>query len=109
AAGVVVRQDALASRFQESCMVNPRPWLACLLLLAAAPRRNAPPPKPFDVVKLAEGVYGFVWRNPLQDPIEGNALFVINDRDVLVVDTGLLPSSARRMAAALRRLTAKPV
>jgi cyclase len=89
-------------------MVTVRPWLACLLLLAAAPL-SAAPPKPFDLVKLAEGVYGFVWRNPLQDPIEGNALFVINDRDVLVVDTGLLPSSAKRMAAELRRLTAKPV
>lgn len=90
-------------------MVHQRRWLACLLVLAAPPLRAAPPPKPFDVVRLADGVYGFVWRNPLQDPIEGNALFVINDRDVLVVDTGLLPSSARRMAAELRRLTTKPV
>ena len=90
-------------------MVILRRWLAFLLLVSAAPLAAEPPAKPFDVIKLADGVYGFVWRNPLQDPIEGNALFVINDRDVLVVDTGLLPSSARRMAAALRRLTTKPV
>ena len=90
-------------------MVILRRWLAFLLLVSAAPLAAEPPAKPFDVIKLADGVYGFVWRSPLQDPIEGNALFVINDRDVLVVDTGLLPSSARRMAAALRRLTTKPV
>ena len=90
-------------------MVTARRWLVGLLLVTAPPLRAAPPPKPFDVVKLADGVYAFVWRDPRQDPVEGNALFVINDRDVLVVDTGLLPSSARRMAAALRRLTSKPV
>src|SRR5215213_3635210 len=83
--------------------------LACLLLSTPMPLPAARPPKPYDVVQLADGVYGFVWRDPLQDPIEGNALFVINDRDVLVVDTGLLPSSARRMAAEVRRLTNKPV
>jgi cyclase len=83
--------------------------LACLLLSTPTPLQAARPPKPYDVVQLADGVYGFVWRDPLQDPIEGNALLVINDRDVLVVDTGLLPSSARRMAAEVRRLTKKPV
>ena len=87
-------------------------WFLLVLLVAASVTASAAvsgPPKPYDVVKLADGVYGFVWRDPLQDPIEGNALFVINERDVLVVDTGLLPSTARRMAAALKTLTSKPV
>jgi glyoxylase-like metal-dependent hydrolase (beta-lactamase superfamily II) len=75
-------------------------------VVAAPPQ---PPAKPYDIVKLADGVYGFVWKNPVQDPIESNALFIINDRDVVVVDAGILPSSARRMAAALRKLTSKPV
>ena len=64
---------------------------------------------PHDVVKIADGVYGFMWRDPLADPIQGNALFVINDNDVVVVDTALLPSTARVMAAELRKLTPKPV
>ena len=63
----------------------------------------------YEVVRLADGVHGFVWKNPFADPIQGNALFIINDRDVVVVDTGLLPSTARVMAAELRKLTAKPV
>jgi len=54
-------------------------------------------------------VYGFVWKDPLEDLIEGNSLFVVNDEDVLVVDTGNFPSSARRMVAELERLTDKPV
>lgn len=77
----------------------------CIAIASGA----AAAPKAFEVVTLAEGVHGFVWKDPLQDPIEGNALFIVNDRDVVVVDTGLLPSSARAMAAELRRLTPKPV
>jgi len=66
-------------------------------------------PKAWDVVTLADGVHGFVWRDPLADPIEGNALFIVNEEDVVVVDSGLLPSSARIMAGELAKLTAKPV
>lgn len=83
--------------------------LAASISLAAFLRAEDPGPKPYDVVTLADGVYGFVWRDPLQNPIEGNALFVVNDRDVLVVDTGILPSTARRMASELRKRTSKPV
>ncbi len=82
---------------------------AAAILLAALPAAAAYTPKAYDVVTLAEGVHGFVWRDPLADPIEGNALFIVNEEDVVVVDTGLLPSSARIMAAELRKLTAKPV
>jgi glyoxylase-like metal-dependent hydrolase (beta-lactamase superfamily II) len=83
---------------------------ASLALLAArGPADRGVPPKPYDIVTLADGVYGFVWSNPVQDPIESNALFIVNDHDVVVVDAGILPSSAKRMAAALRRLTPKPV
>jgi cyclase len=83
--------------------------LLAAVCATAVRAETPPPPKPFELVKLAEGVYGFVWKNPAQDPIESNALFIINDNDVVVVDAGILPSSARRMAAALRRLTSKPV
>ena len=80
---------------------------ACLSGPAAGGDELAP--KAYDVVRLAEGVHGIVWREPLRDPIEGNALIVINDEDVLVVDTALFPSTARRMAAEVQKLTRKPV
>lgn len=79
---------------------------ACALVAAGTAGAAA---KDYAVVTLAEGVHGFVWKDPLQDPIEGNALFIVNDRDVVVVDSGLLPSSARAMASELRKLTPKPV
>jgi cyclase len=67
------------------------------------------PAKTWEVIEVADGVWGFVWREPLRDPIEGNALFIVNQHDVVVVDTGLFPSSARLMAAELRKLTDAPV
>ena len=97
--------------------VRPFPFLVLtqvlVLALATSPVAAADadplPPKEHEVVTLADGVYGFVWSDPFQDPIEGNALFIVNDRDVLVVDTGIFPSTARTMAAELRKLTDKPV
>jgi glyoxylase-like metal-dependent hydrolase (beta-lactamase superfamily II) len=72
----------------------------------AAPKLQ---PKKLDIVKLADGVYAFIWPEETQDPIEGNSLVVINDDDVLVVDTGLFPSTARRLAGEIKKLTDKPV
>jgi glyoxylase-like metal-dependent hydrolase (beta-lactamase superfamily II) len=65
--------------------------------------------KELAVTELADGVHAAVWTDALGDPIEGNALFIINDDDVVVVDAALFPSSARRMIAELEKLTDKPV
>jgi glyoxylase-like metal-dependent hydrolase (beta-lactamase superfamily II) len=83
-----------------------------LIAAQALPAPAMPPATPipaFEVERLADGVHGFVWKSPLDNPIQGNALFIINEGDVVVVDTGLLPSTARVMAAELRKLTSKPV
>ena len=83
-------------------------FIAALLLpLAATAGRVSN--KDYDIVTLAEGVHGFVWRDPSAQVIEGNALFIVNERDVVVVDTGLMPASTRRMIEELRRITDKPV
>jgi glyoxylase-like metal-dependent hydrolase (beta-lactamase superfamily II) len=83
---------------------------AVLAVFAAGPLvAGGLPQKSYEIVKLADGVFAFVWKDPVEDLIESNALFVINDRDVLVVDTGLVPSTARVMAAELRKLTDRPV
>lgn len=81
-------------------------------LALAAPASDAergPQAKPFEIITLADGVYGFVWKDPLEDLIEGNSLIVVNESDVLVVDTGNFPSTARRMVAEIERLTGEPV
>lgn len=88
-----------------------RRLLPLLAAAFAAARASADglPAKPYEIVRLAEGVYAFLWKDPVQDVIESNSLFVINDRDVLVVDTGIVPSTARVMAAELKKLTDRPV
>jgi cyclase len=63
----------------------------------------------FEIVKVAEGVYAAIRREPPGLTVNGNSIFIINDDDVIVVDTTLTPASARAELAALRKLTSKPV
>ena len=91
-----------------------RRWVAAAMLAIAAlhsahAATEPPRAKQYDVVKLAEGVHAFVWRNPLENPIEGNALFIINERDVVVVDTGIFAETGQLMAAEVKKLTPLPV
>lgn len=84
------------------------PAALTLLLLVTLPLR-ALETKAYEVKKLAEGVYALEWTDPLADPIEANSLFVVNDEDVVVVDTSLLPDTARVLVSEIRKLTPKPV
>lgn len=63
----------------------------------------------FEVEKLAEGVYAAIRTEPPGLMFNANTVFIINEQDVIVVDTGMTPSSARELIAALRKLTDKPV
>ncbi|QJR13014.1 Hydroxyacylglutathione hydrolase [Usitatibacter rugosus] len=83
--------------------------IALLAPLAFAASAGRVSNKDYDIVTLADGVHGFVWRDPSAQVIEGNALFIVNERDVIVVDTGLMPASTLRMIEELRKLTPKPV
>lgn len=83
--------------------------IAIVVLLFAVVSIEAKEPKKYEVRKLAEGVHAFVWTDPLEDPIESNSLFIINDEDVIVVDSALMPSTARVIVSEIRKLTSKPV
>jgi len=61
------------------------------------------------MVKVADGVYAAVRKEPPGLTVNGNSVFIINDDDVVVVDTTLTPGTAREELAALRKLTTKPV
>ncbi|MEW5918152.1 MAG: MBL fold metallo-hydrolase, partial [Gemmatimonadota bacterium] len=74
---------------------------------AGAPQPVAPPS--FERTQLAEGVYAFVFNNPLGPAVDGTSLVVINDADVLVVDAQNTLHSARATLAEIRKLTSKPV
>lgn len=62
-----------------------------------------------EVLKVAEGVYAAVRREPPGLMFNSNTVFIVNEDDVVVVDTNISPASAKETVAALRRLTTKPV
>jgi len=63
----------------------------------------------FEMVKVADGVYAAIRTEPPGLTVNGNSVFIINDEDVVVVDTTLTPGTAKEELAALRKLTSKPV
>ncbi|MEZ5331457.1 MAG: MBL fold metallo-hydrolase [Thermoanaerobaculia bacterium] len=58
---------------------------------------------------LADGVWAMVWTLESGDVSDSNVLIVINEGDVVVVDAGILPSSARAAVGEIRKLTDLPV
>jgi cyclase len=65
--------------------------------------------KKFEIEKVAEGVYAVIRRDSPGLGANANNVFIINDEDVVVVDTNLSPSYTREVFAELRKLTKKPV
>jgi glyoxylase-like metal-dependent hydrolase (beta-lactamase superfamily II) len=61
------------------------------------------------VRELAPGIYTIRHADPTDDFPDGNTTVVIGDREVLVIDTCYLPSSADADIAQIRRWTDKPV
>src|SRR5215813_12161875 len=81
-----------------------------VLLIAISISTSAANPQPrFKIVKLAKGVYAAIRTEPPGLTVNANSVFIINDSDVVVVDTTLTPGTARETIAALKQLTNKPV
>lgn len=86
-------------------LIRPASLLVILLLpLLAAAQTNQ-----FEMVKVADGVYAAIRKEPPGLTVNGNSVFIINENDVVVVDTTLTPGTAKEELAALRKLTDKPV
>ncbi len=86
--------------------------LRCLLLLLLTipvPSIASAQTNNFEMVKVADGVYAAIRKEPPGLTVNGNSIFIINDNDVFVVDTTLTPATAKEELAALRKLTNKPV
>ncbi|HEX2187487.1 MAG TPA: MBL fold metallo-hydrolase, partial [Longimicrobiaceae bacterium] len=93
-------------RTRRLCLPALAALLGAVLPLAA---RTAPRPPGFEVQRIAEGVFALVRTEPRGAMFEANSVFIVGDRDVVVVDGGSNPASAREVLAALRTLTPKPV
>jgi len=61
------------------------------------------------VTKLAEGIYEIRHPDAPDTFPQGNTTVIIGDRGVFVVDSCLLPSSARQDIAQIKQWTDKPV
>jgi len=78
-----------------------------LLVLALLAARPSAAEDLFDLRKLADGLYAALARP--HTPINCNAVVVIYDEGVLVVDTHSRPSSAKALIDQIRTITDKPV
>jgi cyclase len=94
--------------------------LAACLLCAGPAQAQAPWPvvhgKYYQFQKIADGVYyatatynGTVFPFGSNPFFGANLVVIVNDKDVLLVDTGTTPRSARALVADIKRLTDKPI
>jgi len=86
--------------------------LSCVIGLAApssAQIGTGPYNNTYAISKLADGVFTMTWAITPGSPVISNATFIIGDRDVIVVDTGLSRSAGDAIIAGLRQVTDKPV
>jgi glyoxylase-like metal-dependent hydrolase (beta-lactamase superfamily II) len=65
--------------------------------------------KPYEVVELTEDIFAIIWDDILSFPVEGNNLIIINEDDVVVVDSKRTPSLAMTVIEEIRKRTDKPV
>lgn len=89
-----------------------RPFVFVILAGIGAAPQDQPQimrPDAFEVLKLTDDIYAVLRRDPDDDAANGNVLVIVNERDVVVVDANLTPSSARATIAAIRKLTPNPV
>jgi cyclase len=70
--------------------------------------RGPAPGNSHEVVEVAPGVYAVI-RHWEAGSADGNSMFIINDSDVIVVDTGGYAADARSLIADIRKRTDKPV
>ncbi len=84
--------------------------IALAALVAVVPVSSQPDTSAdFVVEKVVDGVYAAIRRKPPGLMFDANSVFIVNDADVIVVDTNITPSSAQATIAALKKLTPKPV
>ena len=91
---------------------------------AARPSAEAPPtpveppiatpavpadPASWHMERIAEGVYAYLGPPGVTPIVSGNSVVIVGDDGVVVVDTGQLPSIARREIQEIRVLTDRPV
>ena len=76
------------------------------IVLSASSAHQAPVP---ELREIAPHIYVWQRTEPAGLAVYANNVFIVRDRDVIVVDTDMRPSVTRAVVAALKRLTPNPV
>src|SRR5262245_8897450 len=86
---------------------------AIMLACATALSQAQPAPDPLPVTEIAPGVFIHQGAAAVMTPANAGAIanvgFIVGDAAVAVIDTGGSVAEGRQLAAAIRRVTAKPV
>lgn len=90
-------------------MKRPARWSAIVLALLALPAGADGTAWDLEVVPLKPDVYLLQRPEPLRQPVEGNALVIVNERDVVVFEGGGMPVAADNAIRLIRGITSKPV
>src|SRR5437868_2527593 len=85
--------------------------IAVSSIAAEAQQETPAPPAPYPVVqgkpykfeRIADGVYYAT------GGVGGNNTIIVNDRDIMIVDDGTTPATARDLLADLKLISTKPV
>ncbi|NUM79750.1 MBL fold metallo-hydrolase [bacterium] len=65
--------------------------------------------EPYEIQKIADGVYVFIAEDPTKDVVNGNSILVIGDNGALVFDSGTSLREAKWLVSEIKKLTTKPV
>jgi len=87
-----------------------RDVLSLLVVLATAvPAHAAGTAWDLEIVPLKPDIYLLRRPEPLRQPVEGNVLVIVNERDVVVFEGGGMPVAADNAIRLIRSITTKPV
>src|SRR5262245_994419 len=75
----------------------------CLLVAAACAATFPLHAQSFDIVRVVEGVYAAIPKQGI--PVGSNGAFIVNNDDVLVVDTHYRPSYARELMGEIKKVS----
>jgi cyclase len=90
----------------QSLFARKRPIASiCFAMLLSLGLASAARAQSFDIIPVAEGTYAAIGR----PGVASNGAFIINQDDVVVVDTHYRPSWARELIGEIHKLTNKPV
>jgi glyoxylase-like metal-dependent hydrolase (beta-lactamase superfamily II) len=84
-------------------------WCEFVLVLLCGPTQAQETLPGYEWIAVSDGIYLSTQTDPFRGPVDGNCVVLVNDRDVVVIDTHINPAVARHVVHRIRSMTDKPV